>query len=393
MATVGQRWTAVMGGGDTYEYVRVRAAGQIAVLARSGESDFGIYPPAVQPFIEYEKWLLTAPLTVGMTVRTHALPMGGENQPPVGSIGTVVMSNWGNAEPVDHGGPRVRFPGHLLAGSADGSWAYRRNRVRPVQPEYPSLTDGDEETQALFNLRLWARDMVDRAGRDPNSISAPFWERLLDPDVMGRLREWLVRRGQWEAGSGWCSFPGGRGNLFLDQFRIWLVDSIAEAVTPVSPERPPAESEPTHDESPNEDVVFLRATETVESLRAQLEEARRLHREDVAIIGEHLGKEAVRRDWCSEYEDVISSINEKVSVLLEGRSPDRNWTAVVDGWVRVPFTRPYVLANRGEPTEEEVARLIPGAWRPYATLNEYGNRSRAEFIEASEWNITITEGS
>lgn len=43
------------------------------------------------------------------------------------------------------------------------------------------------------------------------------------------------------------------------------------------------------------------------------------HKRDLAIISYALRQEAARRDWCSEYEDVVQRVNPHLAVPMVGR--------------------------------------------------------------------------
>lgn len=69
-----------------------------------------------------------------------------------------------------------------------------------------------------------------------------------------------------------------------------------------------------------------------QNLSAQLTEALRKHAEDMETIGEALIEEAEARGWCSEYDDVISNLNDK----LNGELPLRYQERMLVFTVRVP---------------------------------------------------------
>lgn len=60
----------------------------------------------------------------------------------------------------------------------------------------------------------------------------------------------------------------------------------------------------------------------VENLTHRLGLARRHHQEDITLIGEKLMYEAERRDWCSEYDDVVEGLNNGLHIELPTRSRD-----------------------------------------------------------------------
>lgn len=116
--------------------------------------------------------------------------------------------------------------------------------------------------------------------------------------------------------------------------------------------------------------TVLTATETVESLTAQLAEsvrqfdamksnydvlsasvvrgqsenraaliaARELHESDIATIGETLLSEAESRNWCSEYDEVVSGLNRQLNVSLPLRTRSYSVTAMIEVRVTVEAT-------------------------------------------------------
>lgn len=48
------------------------------------------------------------------------------------------------------------------------------------------------------------------------------------------------------------------------------------------------------------------------------------HRQDIATIGDELRSQAERRDWCSEYDQIVESLNSQLHVELETRTRDYN---------------------------------------------------------------------
>lgn len=54
----------------------------------------------------------------------------------------------------------------------------------------------------------------------------------------------------------------------------------------------------------------------------ELEDARRNHKQDIRIIGERLIEVANDRDLCSDYDDVVDDVNERLYVKLPVRERD-----------------------------------------------------------------------
>lgn len=54
------------------------------------------------------------------------------------------------------------------------------------------------------------------------------------------------------------------------------------------------------------------------------------HEADIKLIGEMLDRKAQEHGWCSEYEDVVKELNEKLNVSLPGRSKRKRITATIE---------------------------------------------------------------
>lgn len=83
-------------------------------------------------------------------------------------------------------------------------------------------------------------------------------------------------------------------------------------------------------------------------LRARLREAEERHRTDIQMIGETLMREANRRNWCSEYDEIVDGINSRISVELPLRR--REHEVVISGYVRVPFS--YSMTVEAEDSDD-----------------------------------------
>lgn len=68
-------------------------------------------------------------------------------------------------------------------------------------------------------------------------------------------------------------------------------------------------------------------------LRQRLRAAEDAHRADIAAIGQALIAEADERDWCTEYDDFVERLNEKLNVELAIRM--KAWEVIVPMLVRV----------------------------------------------------------
>ena len=84
--------------------------------------------------------------------------------------------------------------------------------------------------------------------------------------------------------------------------------------------------------------------ETNATLMRRVEEARDLHRSDIATIGETLMDEADKREWCDEYDSIVQGLNRHLHVELPLRK--REYTVTVN--VQVVITV--------EATDEDDAR-------------------------------------
>lgn len=68
----------------------------------------------------------------------------------------------------------------------------------------------------------------------------------------------------------------------------------------------------------------------LEVARAEAAAARRRHQEDIEAIGQALLAEAAKRDWCDEYDEAITAVNEQLYVALPQREREytMSWTEV-----------------------------------------------------------------
>ena len=77
-------------------------------------------------------------------------------------------------------------------------------------------------------------------------------------------------------------------------------------------------------------------------LRRELADARNKHIKDIEIIGEALLREAERRNWCSEYDEVVDNINARLSVPLPERNQERSYTVTWTETYTVTVPRSYM---------------------------------------------------
>lgn len=81
---------------------------------------------------------------------------------------------------------------------------------------------------------------------------------------------------------------------------------------------------PDHEElySPEEEEELVRLRARVAEMESELEKARREHAEDVDVIDRRLYDEAVERSWCSDYDELVESLNHDLKVPMAGRRVD-----------------------------------------------------------------------
>lgn len=137
--------------------------------------------------------------------------------------------------------------------------------------------------------------------------------------------------------------------------------------------RIPANAEPVV-EAPAEPV---RVMSEEDRLRARLREAEERHRTDIQIIGETLMREANRRNWCSEYDEIVDGINSRISVELPER--EREHEVVISGYVRVPFSYSMTVTAGDSDDAYEIAS---DTWSDNVSasdlLRDYTDRYMAE---------------
>lgn len=73
-------------------------------------------------------------------------------------------------------------------------------------------------------------------------------------------------------------------------------------------------------------------------LRSRIERAEQAHRDDISLIGESLQQEAANRSWCSEYDEVVQTINQRLTVELPTRERDYDVTVIARVTIRVQAT-------------------------------------------------------
>jgi hypothetical protein len=119
----------------------------------------------------------------------------------------------------------------------------------------------------------------------------------------------------------------------------------------------------TPDES--DEVIGEALSTEVEDLRRRLAEAEQRHTADLATISEILGNEAVEREWCSEYESVVTKINRSISGELQPcRDEEVTVSVTVTGYARIPWsvdiTVPVECRN-ADPSSDQVREAV-GQW-------------------------------
>lgn len=90
----------------------------------------------------------------------------------------------------------------------------------------------------------------------------------------------------------------------------------------------------------------------VQDLLKRLRNAELRHERDIYIIGDALIAAAEANNLCSEYDDVIDSINKDLKVKLPGR--EREWIVTVTG--SIPFTRETTVYATSLEDAREVVR-------------------------------------
>lgn len=133
-----------------------------------------------------------------------------------------------------------------------------------------------------------------------------------------------------------------RGDYYLRNASHPVSDTshqlVWRAVTVPQPE-PEGETPPTTlcQDPAHEGVVaqLQSKDDTIENLRRSLANVRSEQQADAEVINSILLGEADRRNWCSEFDQVIDMINERVTVALEGRTRDYDVTFRVSGQTSV----------------------------------------------------------
>lgn len=92
----------------------------------------------------------------------------------------------------------------------------------------------------------------------------------------------------------------------------------------------------------------------VDRLRARLREAEQRHHADIEAIGERLMREARNRNWCSEYDEIVESLNVSLSVELPVR--EREYEVAISGYIRVPFSYTVTITSDSEENAIDIAQ-------------------------------------
>jgi hypothetical protein len=112
--------------------------------------------------------------------------------------------------------------------------------------------------------------------------------------------------------------------------------------------------------------------------RSQSEAATTRHADDIRVIGERLLREANARNWCSEFDEIVESLNRVLNIELERRM--KTFT------VTVPVTITLSVEAQNSDRASDVSDALYGLER-YITSN-YSSVTGAEIerheIEADE---------
>jgi len=75
------------------------------------------------------------------------------------------------------------------------------------------------------------------------------------------------------------------------------------------------------------DTIINPHTEEAARLRSSYEEAKQLHRRDIALIGDALIAEAEARGWCDDYDRFVDRLNGQLRYQLPTRTREYKVTA------------------------------------------------------------------
>ena len=113
---------------------------------------------------------------------------------------------------------------------------------------------------------------------------------------------------------------------------------------------------------------------TIESYR----DWQRAAHADAEKIGDILNKEAERRNWCREYDDIVEKINGELRYLALPRR-EREVEVTVTGWLRVPFSRTVtvtVTSGDNDDAIEQAEEIV--SEEDASELWSYADRGAAE---------------
>jgi hypothetical protein len=126
----------------------------------------------------------------------------------------------------------------------------------------------------------------------------------------------------------------------------------------------------------------------IERLRVRLREVEERHRTDIATIGETLMREAERRNWCSEYDEIVDGINSRITVELPVRNSEEEFEVTVSGYVRVPFSYSMTVTASDSGDAHEIAS---NTWADQVDagdlLRDYSDRYSAEVEDDYEIEV------
>lgn len=119
----------------------------------------------------------------------------------------------------------------------------------------------------------------------------------------------------------------------------------------------------------------------IEQLNQDLDKSRSNHRGDISKIGTRILQEADDRDWCDEFDDIISDLNENLTVPLQRRTRTYKVSFFVRSEVSLSGTVEITAANA-----DQAGRLLDE--NPYDYIGDLDDYIRddiynVEFLDAS----------
>lgn len=292
--------------------------------------------------------LLTCTPKVGDMIEIRIADYHGTSEPVgarcevVGVDGDMVLTNQSRGDTSLHWGfsiqSNVREHGFRVIPSV----------TAPARPDWLSDTSYEQVCDYVRGaVREWSKDCTCEScslligGVDPAS---EFFMRQVGTAISSEGRKaWIGQVLRW-----------GRALIILNRQRQTTPPQPEPEVEPI-PERNLTPPEPTIEDLKSELAAVTAQKERLERLHSTLSAFQSNALNDAATIGNKLLREANNRGWCSEYDEIISSLNSELTVL-ELPVRKKHISGYVRGTITIPFSM-YLENIEVSPDDEEDSAL------------------------------------